>query len=166
VSGPRILLEPLRVDHAGEMAAVLAAPVLYHFTGGRPPTGGELRERYARQVRGRSPDGRQQWRNWIVRRASDGAPLGFVQATIADGTAELAWTIGAAHQGHGYAREAAVAMCALLRGEGVAAFTAHIHPGHAASAAVAGALGLAPTDRVDDGEILWRAPAARRPAAV
>ena len=49
---PSITLEPLTVEHAEAMAAVLADPALYAVTGGEPPTTEELRARYARQVRG------------------------------------------------------------------------------------------------------------------
>jgi len=58
------------------MVPVLGAPDLYRFTGGRPPDAGELRERYARQVKGRSPDGRAVWRNWVARRRADGVAVG------------------------------------------------------------------------------------------
>ena len=49
---PSITLDPLTVEHAEAMAAVLADPALYAVTGGDPPTTEELRARYARQVRG------------------------------------------------------------------------------------------------------------------
>ncbi len=158
----RLILEPLRVEHATEMVIVLAAPELYRFTGGRPPTVPELRRRYARQVAGGSPAGTAGWRNWVIRTRAGGLAVGFVQATLTGSgatlSAELAWMVGAAHQRRGYAREAAAAAVALLGEEGVAAFTAHIAPGHAASAAVARSLGLAPTGHVEEGEVLWRAP--------
>ncbi|HVX47669.1 MAG TPA: GNAT family N-acetyltransferase [Mycobacteriales bacterium] len=154
-----ITLEPLRVDHAEEMAVVLADPRLYTFTGGEPPTVAELRARYRRQSAGRSDDGGQAWLNWIVRRVSDGAALGFVQATVtgpaADRSAEIAWVIGAAHQGLGWACRAAALMVAQLRAAGVPALTAHIHPDNHASAAVAAALGMAATGRIEDGEDRW-----------
>jgi RimJ/RimL family protein N-acetyltransferase len=144
------------------MAGVLAAPELYRFTGGQPPTVRELRERYARQVVGRSPDGAAGWRNWVVRRCADGRAVGFIQATVTGSetslAAELAWTVGAGYQGRGYAREAAAAAAAMLSAEGVSGFTAHIAPAHAASNAVARRLGMSPTDQVDDGEVLWRRP--------
>ncbi|MHB1886743.1 MAG: GNAT family N-acetyltransferase, partial [Acidimicrobiales bacterium] len=53
----RLRLEPLRVEHAEEMAPLLDDPQLYRFTGGRPATVSELRDSYCRQVVGRSPDG-------------------------------------------------------------------------------------------------------------
>jgi RimJ/RimL family protein N-acetyltransferase len=160
--GERLCLEPLRVEHADEMVRVLGAPELYRFTGGRPPEARELRERYARQVKGRSPDGREVWRNWVVRRRANGVPVGWIQATVAGSsphrTAELAWTIGVDHQRRGYAREAAAVAMAALRAEGVTRFAAHVHPDHAASIAVARALGLVCADQVHDGEVLWRTP--------
>jgi RimJ/RimL family protein N-acetyltransferase len=154
--GARIVLTPLAVRDADEMAGVLAGERLYAFTGGRPPTAGELRARYARQVAGRSPDGREEWRNWIIRRAADGQAVGFVQATITAQRAEIAWVVGLEWQGNGYAGEAARALIAWLDARGVAIIQARIHPGHAASAAVARRAGLAPTGQVDDGEQLWQ----------
>jgi RimJ/RimL family protein N-acetyltransferase len=155
----RLDLEPLRVGHAGEMVGVLADPALYAWTGGAPPTAGQLRERYARQAPGRSPDGRQGWLNWVLRLRDTGAAAGTVQATLAreDGAtvAELAWVVGTAAQRRGYAREAASAVAAWLRGLGVDRLVAHVHPEHAASAAVARHLGMRATGVVVDGETRW-----------
>ena len=155
---PRLALVPLRVDDAEEMAAVLGAPSLYAFTGGDPPTVAELRERYAAQVAG-SPDDDEAWRNWIVREETDGGPgtaVGYVQATVTGDTADVAWVIGEPWQGRGYASEAAQAMVGWLGTHGVRTVTAHIHPEHDASAAVADRVGLKPTLTVEDGERLWR----------
>jgi RimJ/RimL family protein N-acetyltransferase len=125
------------------------------FIGGRPATEAERRERYTRQVAGHSSDGSEAWLNWVVRRRDGGELVGTVQATVSGSTAELAWVVAVAHQGRGYAREAATAVQTWLRTTGVSEFLAHIHPDHAASAGVARALGLAPTDTVVDGEIRW-----------
>lgn len=149
-------LEPLRIEHADEMTDVLADATLYAFTGGEPPQRDELRVRYQWQIRGRSPDGTEEWLNWIVRLAADRRAIGFVQATVVDGRADVAWLIGVVWQGRGYATEAAQAMIDWLRLRGVETITAHIHSDHAASAAVATRLGLAPTDEVEDGEVVWR----------
>ena len=152
----RLLLEPLRAEHVAEMAPVLADPALYVFTGGAPPSAAELGERYARQARGRSTDGRQLWLNWIVRELEGGGAVGYVQATVepASGVAEVAWVVGTGFQGRGYAREAAGAMVAWLR-ERSCVVTAYVHPDHAASQSVARAVGLAPTEVVRDGEARW-----------
>ncbi len=151
---PRLVLEPLRVDHAEEMATVLDDPALHRFTGGLPDTVDELRARYVRQVAG-SADERMQWLNWVVR-AGPGA-VGYVQVTLmrppGGPVAELAWVIGTAYQGRGYAREGAAAVVATLPEDTL--LVAHIHPDNRASAAVARALGLVPGEHVVDGETRW-----------
>ena len=48
VTTERLRLEPLSVDHAAPMVAVLADPSLYEFTGGSAPGLTELPDRYAR----------------------------------------------------------------------------------------------------------------------
>jgi RimJ/RimL family protein N-acetyltransferase/ubiquinone/menaquinone biosynthesis C-methylase UbiE len=164
----RLTLTPLREADAESMLSVLAGESLFAFTGGTPPTGQELRERYARQVVGWSPDGDEQWLNWIVRlrppsSAADpvgGVPIGTVQATVtlAGRQAELAWVVGEPWQGHGYAREAAVALAGWLRQQGVATLVAHVHPRHLASQRVAAHAGLAVSDAWQDGEQRWTWP--------
>ena len=153
----RLSLTPLAVADADEMVGVLSGPALYTFTGGSPPSLGELRARYARLATGRSPDGREEWRNWILRREPDRAAVGYVQATIVDGgtRAEIAWVVGLNWQRQGFAAEAAGALIAWLDARGVTVIQAHIHPDHAASAAVARRVGLVPTGQSDDGERLW-----------
>jgi RimJ/RimL family protein N-acetyltransferase len=64
--------------------------------------------------------------------------------------------VGTRHQGQGLAKEAAHAVMAWLREQGIARFAAHIHPDHAASAAIARRLGLTPGDTRADGEVRWQ----------
>jgi RimJ/RimL family protein N-acetyltransferase len=154
----RLDLIPLRPEDADEMVGVLADPRLYRFTGGVPPSRDELLARYERQSAGHSADGTEEWHNWIVRWRPAGEAIGFVQATIVDprGPADIAWLIGVPWQGRGFASEAARALVAWLERSGVSLITAHIHPDHRASAAVAARAGLEPTDRIDDGERVWQ----------
>lgn len=86
--------------------------------------------------------------------------MGFIQATVSGEVpaAELAWVIGAEHQGRGLAREAAQGMVAWLAAQGVTELSATIAPGHAASEGVAAHLGLRVTPEVRDAERLWRRP--------
>ena len=159
LTGDRLVLEPLRADHAEEMAVVLDDPGLHTYIGGVPGTLDELRDRYARQVAGPSAGKPERWLNWIVRRRDDERAIGYVQATItgeAGGpSAEVAWVIGTGDQGRGYAVEAASTAIGWLRAQGVQTFVAHVHPEHLASIAVARRVGLHATDRVVDGEIRW-----------
>lgn len=157
ITTERLLLEPLAPSHAAELAPVLDDPALHAFTGGRPLSVEELRARYGRQARGRSDDGTQLWFNWVIRDRTSGEALGFVQATVAVATrvADIAWVVGSRRQGHRYASEAAAAMVSWLRGTGIAAVTAHIHPANLASIGVARSLGLVATAVVVDGEVRW-----------
>jgi RimJ/RimL family protein N-acetyltransferase len=157
----RLVLEPLRIDHASELAPVLDDPSLHRFTGGSPATAEELRRRFERQALGRSPDGRAGWLNWVVRERATARVVGTVQATVKDGpvrTAELAWVVGSQHQGNGFAREAAATMAEWLHAQGVTRLRANIHPRHHASVAVAQAIGLEPTGTIVDGEARWESP--------
>ena len=152
----RLVLVPLAVDDADEMAGVLGDPALHAFIGGEPLDAAALRERYARLVAGHSRDGAEEWFNWIVR-GPDGNAVGTVQATVTDGgrKAEVAWVVGTPWQGRGYATEAARALVGWLTAGGVVDVVAHVHPDHAASEAVARRAGLSPTATVHDGEREW-----------
>ncbi|MFD7713656.1 GNAT family N-acetyltransferase [Streptomyces sp. NPDC059785] len=152
---PRLDLVPLRVAHAGEMAAVLADPALHTFIGGAPLGPDALRARYERLVAG-SPDPGVSWCNWVLRLRTEDCLVGTVQATVTAAEAEIAWVVGTDRQGRGYAVEAArTLVAALVEQPEVRTVVAHVHPGHSASAAVAAAAGLEPTGREQDGEVRW-----------
>ena len=139
------------------MVIVLGDPSLYTFTGGGPPTLEELAARYHGWTRGPSRPG-EAWHNWVVRLAGDEQAIGHLQATVIDDgrEADIAWLIGTPWQGRGYASEAARALVRWLEVHGATTITAHVHPGHAASARVAENAGLARTTDVENGEIVWR----------
>ncbi|MFD3344189.1 GNAT family N-acetyltransferase [Streptomyces anthocyanicus] len=166
--GARLRLEPLTVAHAREAVDFLDDVRLHRWIGGSPPTREELRRRYRRQAVGHSPDGRQGWLNWMLRRHTDGQLVGTVQATLHRTgpdrvEAELAWVVGHDFQGEGYGKEAAAVLAQWLRERGVARFVAHVHPDHRASAGIARSLGMEPSEEVHDDEELWTtAPDAER----
>ncbi|TGA96000.1 GNAT family N-acetyltransferase [Streptomyces sp. MZ04] len=156
----RLVLVPLTVEHADEMAGVLSDPVLHTFIGGAPDGPDALRARYRRMTAG-SPDPAVSWCNWVVRLRDEDRPAGTVQATmVPDGSglvAEVAWVIGTPWQGRGIAVEAARGLVDWLAGQpDVRRVIAHVHPDHHASAAVATAAGLSPTDEWQDGEVKWQ----------
>jgi RimJ/RimL family protein N-acetyltransferase len=155
----RLALEPLRAEHADEIAPLLDDAQMYVFTGGEPPTLAQLRASYERRLAADAGGDTERWCNWIVRHRDSGQAVGGLQATITatnDGfAAELAWIVASAYQGRGYAREAATAMAGWLRQQGAQMLVADIHPEHHASMAVARALGLTVSDEVIDGEIRW-----------
>ena len=157
----RLALEPLRVEHADEMVTVLADPSLYGFTGGSAPTLEELTAAYHRRIEVGASDTEKRWCNWVVRDRATGAAVGAMQGEITalGGGAlqgELSWIFGVEHQGRGYAREAAAAVAAWMRGVGEVRLIADIHPEHVASMRVARSLGLSQTDEVvHGGELRW-----------
>jgi RimJ/RimL family protein N-acetyltransferase len=61
--------------------------------------------------------------------------------------------VGIPWQRRGIASEAARSLVAWLRKHPVHTVVAHVHPEHGASAAVATAAGLVPTDRWHEGEV-------------
>lgn len=160
LSSARLDLEPLRVEHADEMAALLDDAALHVFTRGRPSTRAELHAQYRRQVLGRSPDGSQCWLNWVIRSRADGQAIGTVQATVVSEAsslvAELAWVVAVPFQRLGYAREGALVVRTWLQQQGVELVRATVHPDHQASQGVARALEMSPTDYVIDGETRWQ----------
>lgn len=166
--GARVQLEPLTVAHAREAVTFLDDRRLHRWTGGSPPTEEELERRYRRQAVGHSPDGRQGWLNWVLRRHTDGRLVGTVQATLHQPgpdrvEAELAWVVGHDFQGEGYGTEGAATMALWLCERGVARLLAHVHPEHRASAGIARSLGMRPSGEVHDSEELWTtAPDAGR----
>jgi RimJ/RimL family protein N-acetyltransferase len=158
ISTRRLDLLPLHVGHAEEMAAVLSDPALYTYIGGAPDTAQVLRSRYQRMTAG-SPDPAVTWLNWVIRLRDESCLTGTVQATISPGApgavAEIAWVVGTPWQGRGIATEAAQRLAGWLSRPPVHAVIAHVHPEHRASAAVATAAGLTPTNEWHDGEIRW-----------
>ncbi|MEV0182424.1 GNAT family N-acetyltransferase [Streptomyces sp. NPDC050625] len=158
----RLELLPLLVEHAEEMAAVLADPALHGYIGGTPDTPRELRSRYRRLTAG-SLDPAVSWLNWVIRLRDEDRLTGTVQATVGPAgsgpgsVAEVAWVVGTPWQGRGIASEAARGLVDwLAEQKGVEGVVAHIHPEHRASAAVATVAGLTPTGDVRDGEVRWR----------
>ncbi|KIZ15826.1 GNAT family N-acetyltransferase [Streptomyces natalensis] len=158
ISTRRLDLLPLHVEHAEEMAAVLSDPALHTFIGGTPDTPQALRSRYQRMTAG-SPDPAVSWLNWVIRLRDHDCLTGTVQATVGPSghrlTAEIAWVVGTPWQGRGIASEAARGLVDWLSRQPVQTVIAHIHPGHRASATVAAAAGLTPTDEWQEGEIRW-----------
>ncbi|MFO7700568.1 MAG: GNAT family N-acetyltransferase [Acidimicrobiia bacterium] len=150
----RLTLTPLDVADALEMVGVLSDASLYTFTGGAPPTLGQLEDLYRAQSAG-APSGGEIWHNWVLR--LDGTAIGYLQATVKGDSADLAWVVGSPWQGSGYATEASKAVRDWLADRDTARFSAHIHPDHRASQAIATRLGLQPTGRLDDqGEMIWQ----------
>lgn len=86
---PCCILEPQVEAHAPEMFPVLSDPAIYEFEGVPPPSVEALAAGFRRKQARVSPDGRDQWLNWVVRRTPGGALAGYVQATVLPSGASL-----------------------------------------------------------------------------
>ncbi len=109
-----ISLEPQVASHADEMFQVLCDPAIYEHENEPPESLDWLRQRFLRLESRRSPDGREQWLNWVIRLPSSEL-IGYVQATVhADGRAAIAYVLGSRYWGRGLARQAVEAMISEL----------------------------------------------------
>ncbi|WP_411090315.1 GNAT family N-acetyltransferase [Streptomyces sp. 049-1] len=155
----RLVLVPLQVDHAHEMAGVLADPALYTFFAGAPPTAEVMRTRYAHLVAG-SPDPAVSWCNWVVRLREADCLTGFAQAivtrSVQGSTAVISLVTGRPWQGRGIGGEAALGMLGWLRDRGVDTVVADIHPDNRASAGAAARSGFTCTGELHDDKLRWR----------
>src|SRR5436189_3991013 len=109
-----LTLEPQTAAHAEEMFAVLSDPAIYEYENEPPPSLEWLRARFARLESRRSPNGSEQWLNWVIRLPTSEL-IGYVQATVrANGAAAIAYELASAYWGRGLGYEAVQAMLAEL----------------------------------------------------
>ena len=101
-----LVLEPLEARHAEAMYPILCDAELHRYLDQPPPASLDaLRKRYEYLERRASPDGSQHWLNWIVVPAN-GEPIGFVQATVEETTASIAYLLARNEWGRGHATRA------------------------------------------------------------
>ena len=154
--GGRLRLEPLSREHAAEMVQVLEDPSLNEHIGGQPPSVEHLTTRYDSLSSRRSPGGDELWLNWIIRLNAEGPAVGYVQATVRESSAALAWVVGVPWQRTGIATEAASTMIGILRHElALRTFSASISPSNQASQRVAAKLGMSRSGMMAEGEDVW-----------
>src|SRR5438093_1256259 len=109
-----LTLEPQTAAHAEEMFAVLSDPAIYEYENEPPPSLEWLRARFTKLESRRSPNGREQWLNWVIRLPTSEL-IGYVQATLhPDGRAAIAYELSSAYWGRGLARQAVQAMISEL----------------------------------------------------
>ena len=153
-------LSPVFRSDTPSLYELLKEPRLYLFTADRPlGSPEELGQRIEGWERRLSPDGRELWLNWTIRERNTSAVVGYVQASVSESVAELAWVVGVPYQSHGIATEAARAVVGWISSRFAVGLKANIHPNHTASQSVAQKLGLKATSDVSpEGEIVWRRP--------
>jgi RimJ/RimL family protein N-acetyltransferase len=150
-------LLPITRQHAQEMFDVLNDPILYEFTGGKPPADIESLARLYQNWESRiSPDGAELWFNWVLRLRAQNKLIGHVQVGVLPNHADVAWFLGKQWQHQGYATEAAKAVQSWLLQRGVREIRASINPRHTASIKIAERLGLLQTTELSGAELIWK----------
>jgi RimJ/RimL family protein N-acetyltransferase len=139
-----LVLEPQVAAHAAEMFEVLADPAIYEFENDPPQSAEWLRRRFEALESRMSPDGEEQWLNWVVRLPT-GPLAGYVQATIGrDRTAHVAYVLGSKFWGRGVGSTAVNAMLnELVATYGVSTFVATLKARNYRSIALLRRLGFA-----------------------
>jgi RimJ/RimL family protein N-acetyltransferase len=111
-------LEPQTAAHAEQMFAVLSDPAIYQHENEPPPSIEWLRTRFTKLESRHSPDGREQWFNWVIRLPTSEL-IGYVQATVrSNASAAIAYELSSAYWGRGLASGAVEAMLGELQ-EGI-----------------------------------------------
>ena len=155
-AGP-VVLEPQVVAHAAEMFVVLSDPAIYEFENSPPKSVASLTQRFARLESRVSPDGEEQWLNWVIRLPS-GALAGYVQATIArDRTAHIAYELASKFWRRGIGSAAVSAMLKELAiSYGVYTCVATLKERNYRSLALLRSLGFERSGSPNSGEIVMR----------
>lgn len=144
LTGDGLRLEPQTAAHAAELYPLLNDPELYVFTDDKGPASlAALTERLRSLESRSSPDGTEQWLNWIVRNAHN-TVIGYVQATVRPGgEAEIAYVFGRPYWGRGFATRACDWMLVRLAEDyAVTRATATLDPRNTASLALLQRLGF------------------------
>jgi RimJ/RimL family protein N-acetyltransferase len=107
---------------------------MYRFIPQEPPaTLDALATRFHLLETRRSPSGDQDWLNWVLRSKSEGTCLGCVQVTLRGDRAQLAYELGTAYWGRGFATEACACVIHALFGDGVSEVWAELDTRNLAS---------------------------------
>lgn len=110
----RLILEPIKVDHAKEMVSVLSSPKLYTYVPQDPPNLDKLKKTYQFWSKRISPDGDEIWLNWAARLRESKRLVGQFQAGYKPEESSIAYTIGLEFQRTGFALEALTGIFAFL----------------------------------------------------
>ena len=102
----RLRMEPLSGGHTSVVHAPLQDPHVYTYLPQDPPSLEALQRRYDFLEGGRSPDGQEQWLNWVAFERGTEKAVGTFQVTLTAGApGAIAYIIFTSHQRSGYGRD-------------------------------------------------------------
>lgn len=112
----RLVLEPLRREHAERLFAKLSDQRIYSFIPKDAPTSLQMLEARCQKLETRkSPAGDQLWLNWAIRLKVQNEYIGTVQATVRENNnANIAYELTPDYWRQGYATEACLRIIECL----------------------------------------------------
>jgi len=114
VAAAGFTLEPQCASHAEAMFELLGDPAIYRYENEPPPSLDWLRARFTRLESRRSPDGGEQWLNWVIR-LPNSELAGYLQASVyPTGRAAIAYVLASRHWGRGLGTQSVAAMIGEL----------------------------------------------------
>jgi RimJ/RimL family protein N-acetyltransferase len=171
----RLLIRPLREEHADALFEALDDPRVGTYIGGPvAQSPAALRERIRQQELGPAPGQEvERWWNFLVEVAdlvesTGSGVVGTLQATLYDDWAEVAYLFGPAGWGQGYATEGLQWLVGRCEDAGVSELWAAVHPDNVPSQRVLGRVGFVRRDRTpralgsyDPGDLVFLRPPTR-----
>jgi len=157
----RLMLEPLKEQHADFLFEGLSDASLYQFIPQEPPEDNEhLKERFMRLAKGTSPYGNEQWLNWAVKEKFGEDYVGLIEATInSDHVAHLAYFIFRKYWRSGYATESCSRAIDQLFGEyKCTRIRAEVDSRNESSMRLLKKLGFKQVDFIKDADVFKGAP--------
>ena len=140
----RLRIEPIRSAHAELVWSPLQNPAIYTYLPDDPPTTDALQKRYDFLEGGRSPDGKEQWLNWVGFLRDSMTPIGTFQATLPKGKGgAFAYVVFPSFWRQGYAREMTARVIShLFEAHGMPSLFAEIDTRNIGSIRLVESLGL------------------------
>lgn len=168
----RLAITPLVESDIASLVPVLWHPSVYAHIGGLPTHPNRIALGLQRALAGPPADrSSERWLNYGMRLHNSESLIGRLEATVHDGIAEVAFLLGPAHWGHGYAAEGLRWLHEeLTRLHPEARCWATTLPANTRSARLLTACGYVPVDpstapellTYDDGDLVFRLPADAR----
>ena len=155
IQTPRLVLEPIAVEHAKLLYESLQNLALYRHIPFEPPQSTEaLAERYQRWSAGQSHDGQEVWLNYAIYWQKEKEYVGTLQATIEKkGKTYIAYEVFPPYWRRGIAREAVSTLVAyLFVAYAVQTVSAHIDTRNKASLGLLKALSFRHTETIEDAD--------------
>jgi ribosomal-protein-alanine N-acetyltransferase len=150
----RLILEPVTEAHAEDLCLLMREPELHRFVPFEPPSLGQQKERCARWVKRRSPDGTELWLNWMARDARTRQPVAHFQAGVkSDHVASIGYLVGKDFHRQGIAYEGLNRVFQYLRDSlGVKEVKAWCDTRNIASHRLASKLGMVQVEVIKDAD--------------